>query len=371
MTEENKKRINKLMIPFTKRTLSFLTAATILATGTVGCREKEENDTSSIISSISDEEITSSDKELAIDDNSSSINNESSEIEQSNNNEVSNHVTSSNKNNSTNNSGNNKNNQSNNTNNDRNNQNSNSNNNNNQSNSDNISKPSSSTPSTPSTTPNTPTMPSTLTAENINNTEVFKKFADELNKESFPGTAYYKYTYQYNGSTYTTNGEKEMQFILALLNYEYIDNSTLKVLFCNEPLEKIKQYASFVDVLIDMTSSGKVVYNFDKYLIDKNLGRYLLTCEKEYVNSCNGYGDVFKNIASNYFVNNSGSYYYKNSNNLVDYYMHLLSSYSLGNSYDPQLSLKLTRIGTEVVDSYDNMIINIYNNINSKTKIYD
>ena len=46
MKEENNKRINKLIIPFTKRTLSFLTAATILATGTVGCKEKEEKDTS-------------------------------------------------------------------------------------------------------------------------------------------------------------------------------------------------------------------------------------------------------------------------------------------------------------------------------------
>ena len=94
----------------------------------------------------------------------------------------------------------------------------------------------SNTPSVPDTTPSVPqtSMPSTLTADNINNVEVFKYFADKLNRESFPNLPIFYYTYDYNGQDYTTDGEKEMQFMLALLNYQYIDNTTLKTLFGNE-----------------------------------------------------------------------------------------------------------------------------------------
>ena len=82
MKEENKKRINKLIIPFTRRTLAILGAITISTTGLASCKKEDKNNSSDLTTSISS---TSSELEVSNEILSSSTisNGESSNIDNS------------------------------------------------------------------------------------------------------------------------------------------------------------------------------------------------------------------------------------------------------------------------------------------------
>ena len=52
MKEENKKRINKLMVPLTLKSVSLFSAFTMITTGMSGCKKVDKNDTSSLNNDI-------------------------------------------------------------------------------------------------------------------------------------------------------------------------------------------------------------------------------------------------------------------------------------------------------------------------------
>lgn len=363
MKEDNRKRINKLIVPFTKRTLSFLTASTMLVTGTVGCKENEKNekDTSSIISSVSDEDITSSDNLYVVDDNNTNINNESSKIEQTNN-EISNNITSSNNtssldnnesknNNSTNNNSSNKNNQSSNT-------------NNNPNSLSNTSRPSSNTTTIPSTPPSEPTMPSTLTAQNINNVEVFKKFANLIaadTRGNFGGI----WTYYYSGETYKTFGipEPEFRYVLAGLNYNYVNSDTLKAVFGNYSLDDIKRFNCIIELLVVSMDQTKTVNNWNNLIVDKSNLNYMKQIDSAYLNYING---VDKNKLRNLLDGGM-----KSNNPIIrKYFSYVCRKAFVNDNYDNH---KYNSLAADLIfatnDEIEAFSIDFYNKVKSKTKV--
>lgn len=377
MKEENKKRINKLIIPFTKRTLSFLTATTMLVTGTVGCKEDNDNkkDTSSLTNSVSGNELTFNDEELTIEDNIQSNTNEESNIEQSNNDQVSNNTSSNNnKDNSDNKNNQTTNNSNNNTSSDKNNQTNNSNNsNNNQSGSINSSIPSTSNPTPPSVTPqtpSTPTMPSSLTASNINDIEVFKHFATKFQDSINPSAISTTFKYTYNGTKYATNGDIEFQLALLLLNNNYVSNDLKKSLFGSYSVAELQRYASFIETIVYAVDSNKVDYNFYDLCVDKGLGQFLDEFTNEFKNASNG-GSINKleKILVSYFKTKNTKYYYGSVNPWVDYYIKSLSISFIFYLNDRSV-VTIIQEECPTKSDYSNYVTSFYNQINSKTKIY-
>lgn len=355
MAEENKKKINKLIIPFTKRTISFLTATTMLVTGTVGCKkeEKEKNkDNSSIISSVLDEENTSSENEFLVSDNNSEIVNEESENEQINN-EVINNVTANNKNNSTNNNNNNKNNQTNN-----------STVNSNSNNTSSVTTPSANTPVETPSVPNESTMPSTLTAQNINDVEVFKKFANLIaadTRGNFGGI----WTYYYNGETYRTFGipEPEFRYVLAGLNYNYVNSDTLKSVFGNYSLDDLKRFNNIIELLVVSMGQSNSVNNWDNLIVDKNNLNYMKQIDSAYL-------DYINNIDKDKLRKLIDGGMKSNNPVLRKYFSAVCRNAFVNDNYD---NYKYNSLAADLYfETKDEIVIfseTLYNDMNGKTKI--
>lgn len=343
MKEENKKRINKLLIPFTRRTLSFFTATTILATGAVGCREKEQKDknkdNSSIISSISDEEITSSDNKFTIDDNSSITNNESSKNEQTNNNEVSNNVTSNNKNNSTNTTSSNK----------------------NQNNTSSINIPS---VSTPSQTPTTQTMPTKLTAENINDVLSIDYFTDPFSRNLYTvnGEALYTWiSYYYNGVMYDCKRD-ELRMFVSLLNNDYISDEALKNMFSDKSLDDITRYAMIIRSLCGITFEKKAIVHYENFVVNNDKKIFLKNLES----SSRNVNDILAFTKS--FYAGTNNYFNYGDDIVLDYYVYLFAS-KAGEVYNNE---ELTNIYINYVNSYvdfKSYVQTVYTKSRAKTLI--
>lgn len=346
MKEENRKRINNLIIPFTKKLYLFLAAATMLVTGTVGCKDNnnKDKDTSSLTGSQSNNDVTYSNEESTIEDNVESSTNEESNIEQNdnkiNNNSSNNKVNSTNsKNNQTNNSSSNKTNNS----------------NNNQSSSNNTSTPSTpvETPSIP-TTPSTPAMPSTLTAENINDVEVFKHFAENIyiNLEADITNI----GYWYNNQIYYANID-EHNFLVFLLNSRYIDVNTYSKLFGDKSKDDLNRMSNFVSGILNYAGKAELNINYDKIVIDANMKEFLRLLQSEMKN-----GNLKQFVID--FFNGNQKYYNYQDNYLMDYFVNM-AGYNLLSDEDIN-SVNLLNYYFDINRQKDLYINNLYREYNGK-----
>lgn len=349
-----KKRINKLVVPLTIKSLSVLGAFTVMTSSLAGCKsnKKTSSDNSSSI-------ITSSSEDAVVDNNSEEIEINSSSNDESvtasidskpnsntnNNQSKSNTPKSStgNKNNTTNN-------------NQQPNQNNNNKNNNN------------TQPSQGESSENPKQeMPNVLTAENINNVDVFKYFASKLNKESFPGVTFFNYGYYYEGNTYYTNGEKEMEFMLAMLNYKYLSSDTLTTLFNSESLDNIKRYSFFIVTMVDMARDKKLTYNLNQYSVDKNFGNYIAQNQKEYLKFISGSNNDYEKIAKQY-VFGKGNYHYDQGNSFYDNFLLLSIRLSGVNLRDSELICQIDNVYSDISNNYNSLATDIYNYSHGKVK---
>lgn len=90
-----------------------------------------------------------------------------------------------------------------------------------------------------------------LTEQNINNIDVFKVAANQIASETrgnFGGI----WTYYYNNETYRIPGvpKEEFRYVLAGLNYEYLNDDTLIGLFSNCSLDDIKRFNCIIELLV-------------------------------------------------------------------------------------------------------------------------
>ena len=349
-----KKRINKLVVPLTIKSLSVLGAFTVMTSSLASCKsnKKTSSDNSSSI-------ITSSSEDAVVDNNSEEIEINSSSNDESvaasidsklnsntNNNQSKSNTpkpSTGNKNNTTNN------------NNQQPNQNNNNNNNNTQ-------------PSQGESSENSKQeMPNVLTAENINNVDVFKYFASKLNKESFPGVTFFNYGYYYEGNTYYTDGEKEMEFMLAMLNYKYLSSDTLTTLFNSESLDNIKRYSFFIVTMVDMARDKKLTYNLNQYSVDKNFGNYIAQNQKEYLKFISGSNNDFEKIAKQY-VFGKGNYHYNQGNPFYDNFLLLSIRLSGVNLRDSELICQIDNVYSDISNNYNSLATDIYNYSHGKVK---
>ena len=356
-----KKRINKLVVPLTIKSLSVLGAFTVMTSSLAGCKsnKKTSSDNSSSI-------ITSSSEDTVVDNNSEEIEINSSSNDESvtasidskpnsntNNNQSKSNTpkpSTGNKNNTTNN------------NNQQPNQNNNNNNNNTQ-----PSQGESSNSETP-----TKTLPSSLTADNINNIEVFNGYATKLNEESFPGvkfpdTLFSNYSYYYEDKLYKTNGKKEMQFILAMLNYKYLSSETLTALFNSDTLDDLKRYGFFMNCMIDIIRQKNITYNFDKYSVDKNFGNYIAQNQEEYLKFITRKSNNFEELAKQY-VFEKGNYHYNQGNFFYDNFLVLSIKLSDVQLNDFKTNYQVNEIYSDVSDNYKVLINDIYDYSHGKVK---
>lgn len=349
-----KKRINKLVVPLTIKSLSVLGAFTVMTSSLASCKsnKKTSSDNSSSI-------ITSSSEDVVVDNSSEEIEINSSSNDESvtagidskpnsntNNNQSKSNTpkpSTGNKNNTTNN-------------NQQPNQNNNNKNNNN------------TQPSQGESSENPKQeMPNVLTAENINNVDVFKYFASKLNKESFPGVTFFNYGYYYEGNTYYTNGEKEMEFMLAMLNYKYLSSDTLTTLFNSESLDNIKRYSFFIVTMVDMARDKKLTYNLNQYSVDKNFGNYIAQNQKEYLKFISGSNNDYEKIAKQY-VFGKGNYHYDQGNSFYDNFLLLSIRLSGVNLRDSELICQIDNVYSDISNNYNSLATDIYNYSHGKVK---
>ena len=350
-----KKRINKLVVPLTIKSLSVLGAFTVMTSSLASCKSNKKTSSDNSLSII-----TSSSEDAVVDNNSeeieinSSSNDESvaasidSKLNSNTNNKQSKSNTpkpsTGNKNNTTNN------------NNQQPNQNNNNNNNNN------------TQPSQGESSENPKQeMPNVLTAENINNVDVFKYFASKLNKESFPGVTFFNYGYYYEGNTYYTDGEKEMEFMLAMLNYKYLSSDTLTTLFNSESLDNIKRYSFFIVTMVDMARDKKLTYNLNQYSVDKNFGNYIAQNQKEYLKFISGSNNDYEKIAKQY-VFGKGNYHYNQGNSFYDNFLLLSIRLSGVNLRDSELICQIDNVYSDISNNYNSLATDIYNYSHGKVK---
>lgn len=337
MKEETKKRINKLIIPFTTRTISILSAATIVTTGLVGCKEetkKGHTDTTTSQSSSYDDELTSSNSSLV---DSSNVSTPESNVSKGGN--------SSNSNSKDNNSSK--------TTSDNKKPSSSSKPSNTSSNDGSSSKPTSSTTSKPTQT----TMPSTLTESNINDVAVFKHFAEKFRKELGVDLL------NFNG--HLTDCKQEFQLMLFLLNYEYLDADVIYELFGDCSSSEFKQLWKFTDAILSKLLHDKKTFNYSKYCVNRQLGSGLAKIQNSYVNN----KSELKKAFTDYYINRNTSFKYKNTNFWVEYYVYNILSYDIrrDSSYDQDL-IDVIFDAYHVLADYDSKCNVVYNNMRNKTK---
>ena len=356
--EEKKKRINKLMLPLTIKSLSVLGAVTIMATS-AGCQSnknnKKDNSKSSSITSSEGTDYVSGEARIE------------SEIDQTVSSEVDSEgnviitdpstgetiIASSDggkkpsSNNTNGNNGNNGNNGS-----------------------TNSTKPSQTNPTNPSTqspssavtstpefTPSVPNLPSTLTASNINNVEVFKSFSNQFKKEIGSDMI------SYDGNI--TNGEVEFQVALALVNYQYMTNDTLQELFGKYSQGELQSKADFAWVIISHTCDKKKKFNFDKYCVDKSLGAFLIDWENSVIN--NDESGLF-DLSNKYYIAKDSKYYYGNTNPWVDYYIYNIVDETVEYWKQPNLQLAFSAAYPSLA-TYKNQGQVLYEHSHGKVKV--
>jgi hypothetical protein len=349
-----KKRINKLVVPLTIKSLSVLGAFTVMTSSLASCKSNKKtsgDNSSSIITSSSEDAVVDNNREEIEINSSSNDESVTAGVDSKPNSNTNNNQSKSNtpkpstgnKNNTTNN-----------------NQQPNQNNNNN--NNNNIQPSQGESSENPKQE-----MPNVLTAENINNVDVFKYFASKLNKESFPGVTFFNYGYYYEGNTYYTDGEKEMEFMLAMLNYKYLSSDTLTTLFNSESLDNIKRYSFFIVTMVDMARDKKLTYNLNQYSVDKNFGNYIAQNQKEYLKFISGSNNDYEKIAKQY-VFGKGNYHYNQGNPFYDNFLLLSIRLSGVNLRDSELICQIDNVYSDISNNYNSLATDIYNYSHGKVK---
>lgn len=338
------KKINKLVVPLTIKSMSLLGTVTIMATSIGGCTTKNKknnsSDTASIISSTSEDENTS-DLDV-ISSNESTINEDNI-----NENSTSSEITNNSKNTTT---------------------------ANNQSNIN--SKPNSTKPSTNNnssqTIPNTNNNQNSniidfipLTKDNINDTKIFKRAVREVAKNTRGGFGGI-WTYYYNEQEYTSYGlpDDEFTYILVSLNQDYLTDETLNTLLGSYSEDDLKRFIQILGVVPLFVEDARKVNNWDGLILDSNIKKQFNAIEKGFLEYLNNNPKPLQELLENYDYNNNPlvGYYLANSCNAVNEYSNLK---------DSEFIDKFSKFYWDMEEACEQEATNMYNKIHGKTKVLE
>lgn len=344
-----KKKINKLVVPLTLKSVSLLGAFTIMTTSIGGCaskkKNKEEADTTSIISStssieeenVSDVEITSS---LI-----SSINVDSSETVTSTEEITSSQdTTTSNSQSSV------------------------------------SSKPSQQKPNTsskPSTSQSSSSSSTTqydvydpytlipLTKDNINDISIFKRAARNVSHDTAKGLCIWYYYYK--GKTYTCYEipKDEFTYLLASLNQDYLTDETLNSLLGSYSEDDLKRFTYILGVMFGWIKKANVINSWDGLIIDSNIKKQFIDIEEGYLEYLNNNNPKpLQELLDNYDYN---------GNPLVGAYLGCACSAALGrgNFEDEYIKSEYGNVYFDEYERSEQEASKMYNRIHGKTKVLE
>lgn len=283
-----KRRINKLVVPITLKSVSLFSAFTVMATSLTSCKSNKKINNDDISSSIT---TTSSDDELTY---SSEISEEitSSELEENNSQIESTTSNTSHQN----------------------------------------SKPNVSTPSqTPSTiltpsdsidnTPQADPTPSTneidefipLTADNINDVNIFKRAVNEVARNT-RGNFGGMWGYYYKKELYEIYGfpENEFTYVLTCFNKDNLSEDTIMELLGSYNEEEIKRFMYIIDAMIVAIKNKNLVNNWSGLIVNNQNLIEISNIEKGYLECINN-NDItlLRQLVMNY----------DNTNPVIGYYL--------------------------------------------------
>lgn len=352
-----KKRINKLVVPLTLKSVSLLGAMTIMATSIGGCTSKKNknntSDTSSIITSSNEEENK---MDIDVITSNDSITNEEVKEEDV----VSSEITNNSSNSTTNN------NQSNN--NTKPNQTKPSTNNNQSSNTTTNNQNSSSTTTTTQTSQEEEIYYMTyipLTKDNINDIKTFKRAVCEVAKNTrgnFGGI----WSYYYKKELYKSYGlpTDEFTYILSSLNQDYLTEETLNTLLGSYSEEDLKRFIQVLGVAPLFVEDARKINNWDGLILDSSIKKQFNDIEKGFLEYLNNNPKPLKELLENYDYNH---------NPLVGYY--LAESCNVANAYsnlkDSEFIDKFLNLYWDMEEECEKEASEMYNKIHGKTKVLE
>lgn len=155
------------------------------------------------------------------------------------------------------------------------------------------------------------TMPSSLTAANINDSGVIPYLAQKLCNSLYPyGTVL---TYSYDKTAYKTSGKEEAIYLIALLNIDYLSDSTLDTLFGSYTKFDLERMAEGLYMFPWYNIKNKNDLDWDAYIIDSTPANYLENVENKTRTSIDTKDSTgIKAVEAAFYVNMTSVYYIDN-----------------------------------------------------------
>ena len=342
-----KKRINKLVVPLTIKSLSVLGAFTVMTSSLAGCKsnKKTSSDNSSSI-------ITSSSEDAVVDNNSEEIEINSSSNDESvtasidskpnsntNNNQSKSNTpkpNTGNKNNTTNN-----------------NQQPNQNNNNN-----NNTQPSQGESSDEFIPLNT---------GNINDVNIFDRAVLEVAQNTRGGFGGI-WHYYYQEKLYSVYGfpYDEFKYLLSAMNKNYLNNQTLNKLIGNYSEDEIKRFMYILDTMISFVESSRKTNNWNGLIVNSKDLNDINNIEKGFLDyRYNNNAETIRNLLNNYNINEN--------NPIIGYYLiAACNNASRGSSLkDQDIINKYIDLSFEIESKCESLAIEMYNRSHGKAKVLE
>lgn len=348
-----KKKINKLVVPLTLKTVSLLGAFTVMTTSIGGCAQKKKDSGNHSSTSTS----TSSDTKDKLNNNSDTVisdqkdgssieekDNQNSTTSKENTNQANNSTT----NNQTKPNKNTNNTQTNNTNDGNKQQPSNSGNNSNAPSQGN------------NTTSENKFVP--LTASNINDVNVFNRAVLEVARNT-RGNFGGGWGYYYNGQLYHSVGipYDEFKYILVCLNKDYLSDDTVAQLLGSYSKDELNRFVYIMDPMIGFVENANRTNIWDGLVINQKNLNDLKKIESGFISyRFNNDPNILKNMLRNY----------DNSNPIVGYYLTSACSLATRNASfkDDEIVDKYIDLTFEVKPKCDALSSNMYNRSHGKSK---
>ena len=335
-----KKRINKLVVPLTIKSLSVLGAFTVMTSSLAGCKSNKKtssDNSSSIITSSSEDAVVDNNREEIEINSSSNDESVTAGIDSKPNSNTNNNQSKSNtpkpstgnKNNTTNN-----NQQPNQNNNNQNNQ-------------------------------NTYQDFVPLTPQNINDTNIFHKAVLEVavnTRGDFGGIWHYRY----NGQKYVVYDmpTDEFTYVLSFLNKDYLKEETLNKLIGKYSQEDLKRFTHILEALINYVDLAKVSNNWNGLIIDSNIANQLTNIEKAYLEyKYKNNPENLRNLLINNNINNPFVEYYLG-------YAGAILSQELSNP-DKQINDLSNSLYFDKMEESENQAAMMYNRSHGKAKVLE
>ena len=216
-----------------------------------------------------------------------------------------------------------------------------------------------------------------LTAENINNPEAFLQMRNDfvisptLDWIDNGAIILFTYSYYYNGEQYKTYGSEEFATIMALLNYNYISNESMQYHFGQWDEDTFYRCGYFMNVLANFIIDREVTYDFEKYVINPRIAKFLNEYQHKALEAkkgnCEPFFELFYKYAEDYAPLKDENDPLYPVNYLVFSMADALGKYVTDTEYIEYADL----CASVDSDMYRLFMQEVYGEMNSKTRVYE